>query len=316
LIHKLLSEVAVRLPLWPGPRIGRLRHHAPKPLRVPAEYLEARPPEPAPTISVVTPSFEQGRFLERTIYSVVGQRYPRLEYVVQDGGSSDRTLDVLQRFDPLVTRWVSEADDGQADAINRGFRDTTGELMAWVNSDDLLLPGSLAYVARYFVEHPDVDVVYGHRLTIDEDDRLIGTWITPRHDDRVLTLADFVPQETVFWRRRVWEAAGGCVDPSFEYALDWDLLLRFRDAGAQIARVPRFLGAFRVHDEQKTTASHEVGLAECARLRTRVHGRDFTDEEIFRRTWPYLLRHMVAHARYRLTDLLPSERVPVSTIPD
>jgi glycosyltransferase involved in cell wall biosynthesis len=315
-IHRILGELASRLPSWTGPRIGRLRQHPPKPLRVPASYLETRPPEPAPTVTIVTPSFQQGRFLERTIYSVVSQGYPRLEYVVQDGGSSDRTLDVLQRFDPLLTRWASEADNGQADAINRGFRGTTGELMAWVNSDDLLLPGCLPYVARFFVEHPDVDVVYGYRLTIDEDDRRIGTWITPRHDDRALTLADFVPQETVFWRRRVWEAVGSRVDPSFEYALDWDLLLRFRDAGARIARLPRFLGAFRVHGEQKTTASHELGLDECARLRIRVHGRDLSDDEIFRRMWPYLLRHLLVHARHRLVGLLPAERVPVATIPD
>ena len=316
MIHRLLGELASRLPSWTRPRIGRLRQHAPKPLRVPASYLETRPPEQAPTITIVTPSFQQGRFLDRTIYSVVSQQYPRLEYVVQDGGSSDRTLDVLRRFDPLLTRWASEEDNGQADAINRGFRGTTGELMAWVNSDDLLLPGCLAYVARYLVEHPDVDVVYGYRLTIDEDDRQIGTWITPRHDDLALTMADFVPQETVFWRRRVWEAVGGRVDPNFEYALDWDLLLRFRDAGAQIARLPRFLGAFRVHDEQKTTASHKLGLDECARLRMRVHGRDLSDDEIFRRMWPYLLRHMLVHAGHRFVDLLPAAHVPVPTIPD
>lgn len=315
-IHRVSRGLASRLPSWTGPRIGRLRQHAPKPLRVPASYLQIRPPEPAPTITIVTPSFQQGRFLERTIYSVVSQHYPRLEYVVQDGASSDRTVDVLQRFAPLLTRWASEADDGQTDAINRGFRGTTGEVMAWVNSDDLLLPGCLAYVARFLVEHPDVDVVYGYRLLIDEDDRRIGTWITPRHDDRALALADFVPQETLFWRRRVWDAVGGRVDPSFEYALDWDLLLRFRDAGARMVRLPRFLGAFRVHDAQKTTASHMLGLDECARLRTRVHGRDLSDDEIFKGMWPYLVRHILVHARERFVDMLPVTRLPVGTSPD
>jgi glycosyltransferase involved in cell wall biosynthesis len=310
-------EVVSRLPLWTGPRIGRLRHHAPKPLRVPASYLETRPPENAPTITVVTPSFQQGRYLERTIYSVVSQRYPRLEYVVQDGGSSDETVEILRRYDPLLTRWVSEPDSGQTDAINRGFAGTSGEIMAWVNSDDLLLPGCLASVARFLAEHPEVDVVYGYRLMIDEDDRRIGTWITPRHDDRALTLADFVPQETLFWRRRVWDAVGGRVDPSFEYALDWDLLLRFRDAGARMARLPRFLGAFRVHDAQKTTASHALGLDECARLRVRVHGRDLSNEEVFRGMWAYMARHMLLHARQRFVDVLPGEeRLLVRTTPD
>jgi glycosyltransferase involved in cell wall biosynthesis len=316
-IHKVAMELVSRLPLWTGPRIGRLRHHRPKPLRVPASYLETRAPEDAPAITVVTPSFGQGRFLERTLYSVVSQRYPRLEYVVQDGGSSDETVEILRRYDGSLTRWVSEPDDGQTDAVNRGFSGTTGEIMAWINSDDLLLPGCLAYVARFLVEHPDVDVVYGYRLMIDEDDRRIGTWITPSHDDRALTIADYVPQETLFWRRRIWEAVGGRVDPSFEYALDWDLLLRFREAGARMVRLPRFLGAFRVHEAQKTTASHALGLEECARLRKRVHGRELSDDEIFRRMWPYMARHMLLHARQRLADVLPGEeRIPVRTSPD
>ena len=275
-----------------------------------------RAPKRAPTITVVTPSYQQGRFLERTIYSVVSQQYSGLEYVVQDGGSSDETLEVLRRFGPLLTRWVSEADNGQADAINRGFNKTTGDVMAWINSDDLLLPGSLAYVARFFADRPDVDVVYGHRLMIDENDCHIGTWTLPRHDDLVLTLADFIPQETLFWRRRAWEAVGSRVDPSFGYALDWDLLLRFRDAGAKMARLPRYLGAFRIHDEQKTTAANAVGLSECASLRTRVHGRNLSSEEVFERTMSYMLRHMLIHARHQLVERLPVRRVLVTTVSD
>ena len=303
------------LPKWARPRIGRLRHYKPKPLRIPAHYLEARVPESAPTITIVTPSYQQGRFLDRTIYSVVSQQYPGLEYVVQDGGSSDETLEVLRRFDPLLTRWISEADNGQADAINRGFRETTGDVMAWLNSDDLLLPGSLAYVARFFVDHPQVDVVYGHRLMIDENDDQIGAWILPPHDDLVLTLADYVPQETLFWRRRIWEAAGGSIDPTFAYALDWDLLLRFREAGATMVRLPRFIGAFRIHDEQKTTATHAIGEAECDLLRRRVYGRSVSDREVFERLKPYLLRHMLAHTRQRIVDRLPIRRSDVRTVP-
>jgi glycosyltransferase involved in cell wall biosynthesis len=310
-----LMEIASRLPSWTRPRIGRLRHYEPRPLLVPARYLETRPPKPAPTITIVTPSYQQGRFLDRTIYSVVNQRYPRLEYVVQDGGSSDQTLDVLRRFERGLTRWVSEADDGQADAINRGFRETTGDVMAWLNSDDLLLPGSLAYVARFFKEHPQVDVVYGHRLMIDENDDQIGAWILPQHDDLVLTLADYVPQETLFWRRRIWDAVGGSVDPTFAYAIDWDLLLRFREAGAKMVRLPRFIGAFRIHDEQKTTAAHVIGEAECDLLRQRVFGRPVPEEEVFDGLKPYLLKHMLAHTRQGLIDRLPVRRSSVRTVP-
>ena len=132
--------LVARVRLWTTPRIGILRQYPPKPLSVPATYLLVAPPDPAPKISIVTPSFEQGRFLERTVYSVVSQGYPSLEYVVQDGGSSDETVAVLRRFERLLTAWRSEPDGGQADAINRGFEQTTGEIMGWLNSDDLLLP--------------------------------------------------------------------------------------------------------------------------------------------------------------------------------
>jgi glycosyltransferase involved in cell wall biosynthesis len=311
--ESLLRSVARRVRSYTHPRIGSLRHYEPRDLLVPAKYARTAPPDPAPTISIVTPSFEQGRFLGRTLHSVLSQEYPALEYVVQDGGSTDETPAVLGRFGPVLTRWVSEPDRGQADAINRGFRNTTGEIMAWLNSDDLLLPGALAYVARYFVEHPDVDVVYGHRLMIDEDDDQIGSWILPAHDDVALTVADYVPQETLFWRRRIWERSGGSMDASYGYALDWDLLLRFRDAGARMVRLPRYLGAFRIHEEQKSTAAKELGTAECARLRERVHGREVPIDEVTRRLQPYFKRHLFVHYRHRLAQGLPIRRELVRT---
>src|SRR5207302_369335 len=140
-----------------------------------------------------------------------------------------------------------------ANGLNVGFEHATGEIMAYLNSDDVLLPGALNYVANYFREHPEVDVVYGHRVVIDEYDQEIGRWVLPGHDDEVLSWADYVPQETLFWRRRIWEDAGGMIDESFRFAIDWDLLIRFRDAGARMARLPRFLGGFRVHPHQKTS---------------------------------------------------------------
>jgi glycosyltransferase involved in cell wall biosynthesis len=297
------------------PKIGRLRHHPARALTVPASYAKIQPPHAAPTVSIVTPSFAQGRYLERTLYSVLAQGYPTLEYFVQDGGSTDETLEILERRDGQLTGWASEPDGGQADAINRGFSRTTGELMGWLNSDDILLPGALAYVARYFAEHPEVDVVYGNRILIDEDDGEIGVWVLPKHDDRALTLADFVPQETLFWRRSIWEAVGGRLDPTFGYALDWDLLLRFREAGATIVHLPRFLGAFRVHAEQKTSAEDALGDRECASLRIRVHGHHVRVEEIVKGLRPYMRRHVLAHSWQRFVDRMPHERMRVKTLP-
>jgi GT2 family glycosyltransferase len=293
------------------PKIGRLNHHPPKPLRVPAGYFKTTAPTSGPTISIVTPSFQQGRFIGKTIASVLHQNYPALEYVVQDGGSTDETPEILHSLGGLLTSWASGPDDGQADAINRGFHRTTGEIMGWINSDDILLPGALAYIGRFFASHPDVDVVYGNRIMIDDNDCEIGVWILPAHDDKTLTLVDYVPQETLFWRRKIWESTGGYVDKSFGFALDWDLLLRFRDVGARMVHVPRFLGGFRVHDEQKTSSAHILGTEECARLRQRVHGRALSIEEVVERVRPYLRRHVLVHNWHRLTERLPQRRVPV-----
>ncbi len=284
-----------------GFRLETLLQYRSRPLVVPARYVATTVPEPAPVLSIVTPSLNQGQFLERTLRSVLDQGYPRLEYVVQDGGSDDDTLALLERHGGRLRHWESCPDEGQGQAINLGFRHTTGEIMAYLNSDDVLLPGSLAFVARYFVEHPDVDVVYGHRVIIDEYDGEVGRWVLPPHDDDVLSWCDYVPQETLFWRRRAWERIGAALDESFQFALDWDLLLRFRDAGAKFARLPRFLGALRLHARQKTLLQLlTVGEVEMQRLRKRVHGRYVTSEEIRRGARSYMLRHALCDRLYAL----------------
>ena len=286
-----------------APRLGVLHQHPPSELRVPAEYAATPMPQPAPRISIVTPSFRQSRFIERTITSVVEQGYPNLEYHVQDGASKDGTAEILERYTAKLTSWVSEKDSGQTQAINRAFARTSGEIMAWINSDDILFPGALAYVADYFNRNPDIDVVYGHRVLIDADDREIGRWILPPHDDAVLSWADFVPQETLFWRRSIWEKAGGQVDESFRFAMDWDLLLRFRKAGARFARLPRFIGGFRVHADQKTSADiTDIGFKEMNRLREREIGHVPTAGEVRKAVFPYMARHTMTDIGWRIRN--------------
>jgi glycosyltransferase involved in cell wall biosynthesis len=280
--------------------LGTLRHHPPRPLRLPGRYGGSDRLESAPTISIVTPSLNQARFLEDTIKSVLDQGYPSLEYVVQDGGSEDGTREILERHSKGLHYLESAPDSGQAQALNRGFAHTSGEIMAYLNSDDLLLPGTLAYVARYLRRHPGIDVAYGHRVLIDEAGREIGRQVIPRHDDAVLSWADFIPQENVFWRRTVWEAAGAAFDESFDCAMDWDLLVRLREAGARMVRLPRFLGAFRVHGDQKTTTQGPtIGIEEMDRIRARFHGRQVSHKEALRHVRPYLIRHVVLDQLYR-----------------
>jgi len=280
-------------------KIFTMRYLEPEPVKLPARYYQQSPPPDAPLISVVTPNLNQGQYLEATLRSVLDQNYPRLEFVVQDGGSSDDSVAILRQYDARLTRWESAPDRGQSDAINRGMRHTTGEIMAYLNSDDLLLPGSLAYIARYFRQHDEVDVVYGHRLLVDERGDQIGRWILPPHDDKVIAWADFIPQETMFWRRRAWERVGSCIDDSFSFAMDWDLILRFRDAGLRFARLPRFLGAFRITEQQKTSQLiATTGAREMARLRYRVHGSHASNRKIRRMVRPYIWRHWVYDTLY------------------
>jgi glycosyltransferase involved in cell wall biosynthesis len=219
---------------------------------------------------------------------VLDQGIP-VEYVVQDGGSTDGSAAIIQTQAHRLHSWTCQRDAGQADAIARGFAKTSGspdDVMAWINSDDYYLPGALAFVADYFARHPEVDVIYGNRIVVDEESHEIARWFLPPHDSAVLRLNDFVPQETLFWRRRVWDKAGG-IDSSFQFAIDWDLLLKFDAVGARIVHVPYF----RAHAEQKTAAfMHSTGQAEITRLRERTHGRTFPAHEIERH--PLLMRYL------------------------
>lgn len=273
-------------------RLFHLHQYSPQRIDIPIYYAQTRGPANPPLISLVTPSYNQAAFLPHTIASVVDQNYPRLEYFVQDGASKDGSVDVLQRFAPRLTDWESAPDDGQANAINRGFARTSGSIMGWLNSDDLLLPGALAYVANYFEQHPEVDVVYGSRYIVDAKGREIGRWLLPPHDDTLLRWVDYVPQETLFWRRDLWERTGGTIDESFDFALDWDLLLRFQTAGARFACLPRFLGIFRVTENTKTSQKFAtVGQDEIDRLRERTLGFVPSPNEVHKQCTRYLRRH-------------------------
>jgi glycosyltransferase involved in cell wall biosynthesis len=212
---------------------------------------------------------------------------------VQDGGSQDETGQVLEQFRHALKHCESVPDRGQSNALNLGFRHATGDVLAYLNSDDLLLPGCLASVAQYFARHPEVDVVYGHRVVIDENGDEVGRWVMPAHGDDAMIWADYIPQETLFWRRRIWEKVGAAIDESFQFAMDWDLIMRFREAGAPFARLPRFLGAFRMHATQKTTSRMEdLGRPEIERILTRFHGREVSQREVIDRIQPFLRRHV------------------------
>lgn len=275
--------------------LGKLKQHTPKAINLPITYSKDSKIDFFPKISIVTPVLNNEKFIEKTIKSVLSQNYPNLEYVLQDGGSSDNTLKIISRYLSQVSKFSSIPDKGQTEAINSGFLKTTGQLMAWLNSDDVLLPGTLVSVANFFNLHPEIDVLYGHRLLIDENDMQIGQWILPNHNENVITWIDYIPQETMFWRRSIWDKCGGRLDESFNYAMDWDLILRFKKVGAKFVRIPRFLGAFRVHQQQKTTLLLDQGHQEIDKIRKRELGYSPTVDEINAAVSSYLTRHIIEH---------------------
>jgi glycosyltransferase involved in cell wall biosynthesis len=253
-----------------------------------------------PIIALVTPSFNQAKFVGQTINSVKVQNYPRLKYVVQDACSMDGTAGVLKSFDDAGYDIRIEPDSGQADALNKGFARAPAEIMGYLNSDDLLLPGTLHFVAQYFHNNPSVDVIYGNRLIIDEFGQEIGRWILPGHDPQVLRFVDYVPQESMFWRRRIWEGVGAKFDSNLQFAMDWDLILRFEEAGAVFHHVPELFGVFRAHGGQKSQANFVTrGAKEMATLRFR-----YRDAKLSRlqRIWlhtQYLYRHVKVDATWQ-----------------
>jgi glycosyltransferase involved in cell wall biosynthesis len=232
------------------------------------------------SFAIVTPSFNQGRFIKRTIDSVLDQNYPKLNYFVQDGASKDETVKVLQGYGDKLA-FNSEKDSGQAEAINKGFAKLEGEIMAYINSDDVLLPGVLEYVNQYFQLHPEVDVVYGDRLIIDENDQEIGQWVLPPYDPEKIKYIDYIPQETLFWRREVWNKLNYGMDTNFRFALDWDLVTRLIAVGARFKHLPYLMGAFRYHVQQKTSSQMEAyGWQEFRRIHLHSLGKTIEQDMV------------------------------------
>ena len=254
-----------------------------------------------PSISIVTPSFNQAAFLAATLNSVLDQNYPKIQLVVQDANSQDGSAQVLEGFARRGADIQVQADAGQAQGINRGLKRTTGDILAYLNSDDLLLPGTLLTIGRFFKNNKDVDVVYGDRLIIDSAGFEIGRWELPYHDPTVLRLVDYLPQETMFWRRSIFDKIGAELNEDFQFALDWDLILRFLDAGGKMAHIPKILGAFRVHAEQKTSALfRSKGIQEIAILRNRTPRSIGQHIAARLRLWQFLAAHWwIVHVKDR-----------------
>lgn len=225
--------------------------------------------EALPLVTVVTPSFNQARFIRATIESVLSQDYPNIEYIIMDGASTDGTSGVVAPYSDRLTI-ISEKDRGQADAINKGFRMARGSIVAYLNSDDLFLPGAVSAAVAALAEHPELGAVYGEGYRIDSDGNVIARFevTEPYNLWRLVNVSDYILQQTVFWRRSVFDTIG-FFELDLHYGLDWEILMR---TGKRyfMGYIPQFMGCLREYPEAKTSAGGAQRFREIARI-LRMH---------------------------------------------
>ena len=240
-----------------------------------------------PLVSIVTPSLNQAAFIEKTIFSVLNQDYPNIEYIVMDGGSTDGTLDILQKCsDDLI--WVSEPDRGQSDAINKGFQRTHGEIIAWLNCDDTYLPGAVRTAVQYLMEHPDVAVVYGGANFVDDNGKLLRRGRAVEFDLN-RPCESIIPQPAAFFRKAAFEEVGR-LDINLHYRMDLDLWIRMA-LKFKICNIPYALANIRVSLDTKTASMSEQHWKELSLIGRRYGLETVSPKYVLRRRARKHLNH-------------------------
>src|SRR5665213_1837569 len=207
-----------------------------------------------PKISIVTPSYNQGRFIEDAIESVLKQNYPYFEHIIIDGGSTDSTIDILKKYPHLI--WISESDKGQSDAINKGFRLVSGDIIGWLNSDDYYLPNTFNAVAKNMSDS-QVDALYGNSRYVDVSGKVTSEQITQKSTKWMSLFKCFIPSETFFFKSDVLQN-NIFIDENFDIAMDMELFAHIYFSGYTIIRVNEFLGHFRWHETNKSLDTKSV----------------------------------------------------------
>lgn len=228
-----------------------------------------------PLVTIVTPSFNQASFLDETIQSVLSQDYPNIEYIIIDGASTDDSLEIIQKYAEKLAYWESVPDKGQTDAINKGFARANGEILAWLNSDDILLPGAVSDSVAELQDHPEVGMVYGNAMLINADGQKIGDFPAAQTDLKRLKHGYVhIPQQASFFRADLWKKVGP-LDPSFYFAMDYDLWVRLA-RHAPLLYVPKLWASFRLHGNAKSITADDRCWPEMLRVHYRDGGHFFS----------------------------------------
>lgn len=228
-----------------------------------------------PTVTVVTPSYNQADYLEETIRSVLNQSYSYLEYIIVDGGSTDGSVEIIRKYSDKLAWWISEPDQGQTDAINKGFAKANGDILAWLNSDDTYLEGAISEAVDYLEANPEVGMVYGDANLINDDGIILGRFPARQTDFRKL-MRGFVhiPQQAAFFRAQLWHQVGP-LDPTFYFAMDYDLWVRLSQLST-LHYHPRLWANFRLHGGAKSLEADDRCWPEMVRVHRREGGNRFS----------------------------------------
>ncbi len=225
-----------------------------------------------PKVSIITPSYNQGRFLEATIQSVLAQDYPNIEYIIVDGASKDNSVEIIRKYQDRLAWWVSEKDRGHADALNKGFARATGEILAWLNSDDTYFPGAVAEAVAYLKAHPDVGMVYADANWIDEEGRFIDKFAAKQTDYRAMLRGSVhIPQATTFFRADLWRQLGP-LDLNLFFAFDYDFWVKVAKV-SRVAYTPRLWANFRMHDLGKSVKNDDRCYPDMIKVYEREMGK-------------------------------------------